>query len=891
MKKILLFSFLLATCLDSFPQLQYNTLWVKEYGGSEDEYPSGSTLIQDDGFLILGDSESSDGNLNNTNYGMTDALIIKTDLEGNVEWSKNYGGSSEDRFVSGKPTPDGGYIFVGQSSSNDHDLTVNHGDYDIWVVKADHDGNIQWQKSIGDQYNNNSVDVIVDSDGYIVLCNYSSFQAFKISISGELMWQRNYNSIDGIYYFSSITSTGDGNFALAGRKLIDNIKEVVIIKIDGQGNQIWQRGFPRDNVTDVKTILNDQNNNLLIGGKIASTSYNFWALKTDSNGQIIWEKVLTSGFEELFQVSFASEGYLFSGYGSSNDNLGNFVLVTNFEGDSLKSFFANLFDQPHGDGGLTFQVADDAFITICGMQLNWENRRQIVVIKTCVGNELSVSLSDESYCPPAQLWANDGFTSYRWTKGNYYDSIYYGNSRIIDVSEGGQYNVVAYNQNGCPSYASINVPDPLYTPQRKDLCFVTADETSGKNKIIFSEINPQSVVDSIYIYRTNEYNQHVIIGRLSINENEFMDDNSIPQQHSYTYSVANLDTCGLIVGGSMHSTLHLQSSLGSNNEVNLAWNQYQGLSYEFTELYRSVFNSGIWSDYQKIAQLSVGTLSYTDINSPEGNKKYQLRITPPENCAGTMQLCSNTQTISQCSTFSVEVSSGNAHCGNDDGYIIAEANGGTEPYTFLWNGFIEGAELWNIPAGVYHLRATDAEGCTSEQTINIEKNEPEVWAESFADDIGTPECDGKIILHISEASLPAYCLINGQSFPILNDTIYNICSGNHSILLQIAECAITLEAEVYSTTGLPEGITERACKIYPVPANEKLFIGFPGEEGLRPEPKVITIYSLQGIILAKHQLYGSGGEINLTNLAEGAYILKICIRGECRVSRIIKIKD
>jgi hypothetical protein len=87
---------------------------------------------------------------------MTDALIIKTDLEGNVEWSKNYGGSSEDRFVSGKPTPDGGYIFVGQSSSNDHDLTVNHGDYDIWVVKADHDGNIQWQKSIGDQYNNNS---------------------------------------------------------------------------------------------------------------------------------------------------------------------------------------------------------------------------------------------------------------------------------------------------------------------------------------------------------------------------------------------------------------------------------------------------------------------------------------------------------------------------------------------------------------------------------------------------------------------------------------------------------------------------------------------------------------------------------------------------------------
>ena len=891
MKRFLLLSFLLTVCLESFPQLQYNTLWMKEYGGSEDEYPRGSTLILDDGFLIVGDSESNDGNLNNNNYGMRDALVIKTDLEGNVEWSKNYGGSSEDRFLSGKPTPDGGYIFVGESTSNDHDLTVNYGETDIWVVKADHVGNIQWQKSIGDLYYDNAIDVIVDSDGYIVLCNHSSFQAFKISVSGELMWERNYNSTDGIYYFSSITKTGDGNFVLAGIKFTDNSKKVVMVKIDSQGNQIWQREFIRNDISDVKTILNDQDNNLLIGGKIAYTSINFWALKTDSNGQLLWEKGISSVYGELFQVSLANEGYLFSGFGSSNDDIGNFTLLTNFEGDSLASFFAFPYDHHYGDGGLGFQVADDAFITICGMQLNWETRHQIVLIKTCVGDELSITLSDETYCPPAQLWANEGFVSYRWTKGSYNDSVYYGNSRVIDVSEGGQYNVVAYNQNGCPSYASLNIPDPLYTLQRKDLCFVTADEISGKNKIIFSEINPQSVVDSIYIFRTDEYNQHVIIGRLSVDENEFIDDTSFPQQHSYSYSVANLDTCGLIVGGSIHKTLHLQSSLGSNNEVNLSWNQYQGLSYEFTELYRSVFNSGIWSEYQKIAQMPVGTLSYTDINAPEGNKKYQLRITPPEICAGTMQLCSNIQTTSQCSTFSIEVSSGNAHCGIDDGFIIAEANGGTEPYTYLWNGFIEGSELLNIAAGAYHIKVTDAVSCTSEKTINIGKTEPNVWAESHADDITTPECDGKIVLHITEAILPAYCLVNGQPFPILNDTIYNICSGTHSILLQIAECAITLEAEVYSTTGLPEGISERAYKIYPVPANEKLYIEFPEDEGLRLETKVVTIYSLQGIVLATHQFSGSGGEINLTNFAEGAYLLKICIGDECRVSRIIKIKD
>ncbi|KAF0204675.1 MAG: hypothetical protein FD170_100 [Bacteroidetes bacterium] len=888
MKRFLLISFLLAVCFKSFPQLQYNTLWVKEYGGSEDEYPHEATMILDDGFLIVGSSESSDGNFNN-NYGMRDAMVIKTDLEGNLEWLKNYGGSSEDMFNSGKPTPDGGYIFVGQSSSSDHDLTVNYGDYDIWIVKVDHAGNIQWQKSIGDQYNNNANDVIVDSDGYIVLCYYSSFQTFKISLSGEMMWERNFNSLDGSYYFSSITNTNDGNFVIAGQKFINNDKEVVIIKIDSQGNNIWQREFLRNNVSEVKTILNDQNNNLLIGGKNAFTTVNFWALKTDSNGQLIWEKVFTAshGYEDLFQVSLADEGYLFSGFGSNNDDIGNFALITNFEGDSLGSFFAYPFEHHYGNGGLAFQVADDAFITICNFQLNWSNMQQILMIKTCIGDEISLTLSDETYCPPAQLWANEGFTSYRWTKGSYNDSVYYGNSRIIDVSEGGQYNVVAYNQNGCPSYASINVPDPLFTPQRKDLCFVTVDEISGKNKLIFSEINPQSVVDSIYIYRTDEYNQHIIIGRLSINDNEFIDFNSYPQQQSYVYSVANLDTCGLIVGGTRHTTLHLQSSLGSNNEVNLSWNQYQGFNYESTGIYRSVYNSGSWSEYQKIAQLPAGALAYTDVNAPEGNKKYQLRITPPENCAGTMQLCSNTETTSQCSTFSVEVSSGNAHCGIDDGYIIAEANGGTSPYTYLWNGFIEGDSLMNITAGTYHLRITDADGCIAERTISIGKNEPVVWAESTADDIRTPECDGNIILHITGANLPAYCLVNEQPFFIQNDTIFNVCGGIHSILLQIAECSITLQAEVY-TTSVPEDIVERAYRIYPIPAEDKLYIEFAENEGSWPESKVVTIYSLQGNVLATYQFSGSGGEINLTSFAVGAYLLKICVGDECRISRIIK---
>lgn len=889
MKKVIIASVLLAICFQSFSQSQFNTLWVKDYGGTNEEYAVGATLIPDDGFLITGRTESADGNLTN-NYGMYDAIAIKTDSEGNYEWIRNYGGSSNDIFQKGRPTPDGGFIFVGQSSSDDHDLTVNYGNYDIWVVKTDQAGNIQWQKSIGDAEYNYALDVVVDTDGYIVLSNLNDLQAFKISLSGEIMWERNYNTMDGVYYMSSITKTNDGNFALGGQKFGNNNFWVVIIKIDSQGNMIYKREYERNNVRDIKTILCDNDNNLLIGGIVNSTSSNFWGLKTNSNGNIIWEKRLSSDYEELFQVSLADNGYVFSGYGSHDEELGNYTLVTNFEGDSLMSFFANPNDIHYGTGGLAFKMSDDAFITITSFQLIWTNMQQILMIKTCIGNELAITLSDETYCPPAQLWANEGFSSYRWTKGYFYDSVYYGNSRIIDVSEGGRYNLVAYNQNGCPSYASIDVPDPIYTPQRKDLCFVTVDEISGKNKLIFSEINPQSVVDSIYIYRTDEFNQHVVVGRLSINDNDFIDLNSYPQQQSYIYSVANLDTCGLIVGGNKHTTLHLQSSLGSNNEVNLSWSQYQGISYDYTELYRSVYNSGIWSEFIKIAQLPLGTQSYTDLNAPEGHKKYQIRITPPDNCAGSMKLCSNTETAFQCSTFSVDVLSGNAHCGKDDGYIIAKANGGSSPYIYIWNGFIEGDSLLNIPAGTYHLSITDAEGCITEKTISISKNEPIIWAESTPDDIRTPECEGKITLYITGADLPAYCLVNNQPFFIINDTIHNICGGIYSLLVQIAECSVSLQTEVY-TTSISEEIVNRNCKIYPVPAETKLFIEFTENYENQSKPKIVTIYSLQGKVLYSNQFSESVNEIDLTNFASGAYLVRICIGDKCLVSKIIKTQE
>src|SRR6187549_3243847 len=66
-----------------------------------------------------------------------------------ILWQHCYGGSLSDQGFSLIFTTDGGYAMAGHTHSNDGDVTNSHGNADLWVVKTDQFGNIQWQKTIG----------------------------------------------------------------------------------------------------------------------------------------------------------------------------------------------------------------------------------------------------------------------------------------------------------------------------------------------------------------------------------------------------------------------------------------------------------------------------------------------------------------------------------------------------------------------------------------------------------------------------------------------------------------------------------------------------------------------------------------------------------------------
>ena len=102
----------------------------------------------DGGYIAAGYSYSNDGDVSG-NHGESDYWVVKLDHIGNIQWEKSLGGSGYEGANSIQQTTDGGYILAGWSDSNDGDISGNHGSIDYWVVKLDDTGTIEWQKSIG----------------------------------------------------------------------------------------------------------------------------------------------------------------------------------------------------------------------------------------------------------------------------------------------------------------------------------------------------------------------------------------------------------------------------------------------------------------------------------------------------------------------------------------------------------------------------------------------------------------------------------------------------------------------------------------------------------------------------------------------------------------------
>ncbi|TAL67075.1 MAG: T9SS type A sorting domain-containing protein [Bacteroidetes bacterium] len=270
-------------------------LWQKCLGGSNGDNATSIQKTSDGGYIVGGYTTSNNGDVSG-NHGNTDIWVVKLNSNRVIQWQKCLGGSGNEYVESDKSileTSDGGYILAGRTYSNNGDVSGNHGGQDYWIVKLNSSGVIQWQKCLGGTGNEELYSIQINSDnGYIVA-------GLAFSNDGDV----------------------SGNHGLA---------DYWVVKLNSSGVILWQKSLGGTGSDQGNYINNTSDGGFIVAGQTASNDgdvsgkhggYDYWIVKLNSSGNILWQKCLGGNNEEWYPSVLESSdgGFIITGYTTSND--------------------------------------------------------------------------------------------------------------------------------------------------------------------------------------------------------------------------------------------------------------------------------------------------------------------------------------------------------------------------------------------------------------------------------------------------------------------------------------------------------------------------------------------------------------------------------------------
>jgi hypothetical protein len=367
--------------------------WQKCYGGSQDEFGFCIITTSDGGYLISGATCSFDGDVignHTSSAGYWDAWLIKISSTGTIQWQKCYGGTGSEYANSVIQTTDGGYIFTGSCQLNNGDVTGNHGNEDIWCVKVNSSGVLQWQKSFGGSGDERGCQIKATSGGGFIICGWTvSFNGdvignhgnkdawiLKLTSTGTLQWQKCFGG-SNVETADGISLTTDGGYIFVGQSnssngdvtLNNGNQDVWAVKISNTGVLQWEKSYGGTNTDYANKILqttdggyilsaNTNSNNINVTG-LHQSGFDVWLLKINSIGTLIWQKCYGSYSNDyVYDIQITTDGGLILA-GNAKTNTGD---VSGYHGGLSDTWLVKLSEN-NSTNSVTEALKDKFYIS------------------------------------------------------------------------------------------------------------------------------------------------------------------------------------------------------------------------------------------------------------------------------------------------------------------------------------------------------------------------------------------------------------------------------------------------------------------------------------------------------------------------------------------------
>ena len=326
-----------------------------------------------DGYIAVGAT-------NSFGASQKDVLVIKTDINGDTIWTRTFGGFYNEEAFNVINTTDGNYVVVGYTTSYSN---YSNDSANFFVLKIAPNGNLIWSRSFGGPSMDIAKNVIETSNhNYLVIESTNSLGAgckdvylLNLSSSGNYLWSRSLGS-SGCEYATNAIELGDKGFIISGKTSSFSFGGYVpfVLRTDSIGSFLWVKtydipgSYSPKNITSNDIIRGYTNDLLFVGSKglgISVGDAQHYIIDIDSLGNLNWAKsyLMNSGNSEAASIDKTnSGGFIVGGW------MGNYapaLLKVDAIGQRLWSW---VYDSPippyySGKGFKTLTTSDGGYIT------------------------------------------------------------------------------------------------------------------------------------------------------------------------------------------------------------------------------------------------------------------------------------------------------------------------------------------------------------------------------------------------------------------------------------------------------------------------------------------------------------------------------------------------